>query len=346
MKVASIFSGCGGSDLGIIGDFKFLDTHYAKLPYEIIYANDIDRKAIKTYLENFDHKQVICDDITNINEDDIPNHDVLIGGFPCQSFSTVNPNKNPYDERANLYKELVRILSAKKPKFFIAENVRGFMTLQKGQIFNRVCDEFSKCGYNISAKLINAADYGVPQKRQRVFIVGIRNDLNFKYNFPEPTHSENADNNTNNWVPLNKVIDSLVPNDSKYYFSEKAVLGMKNAKNNMKRGLWQDLNKPCLTITSHLAKVSLNSRDPVLLVDAEKELYRRFTPREAARIQSFPESFKLVGSQGDMYRQIGNAIAPVVMWHLANALYNQYTDSKKNSIGGNVSIQEQLQFEI
>jgi len=121
---------------------------------------------------------------------------------------------------------------------------------------------------------------------------------------------------------------------------------MKNAKNNMKRGLWQDLNKPCLTITSHLAKVSLNSRDPVLLVDAEKELYRRFTPREAARIQSFPESFKLVGSQGDMYRQIGNAIAPVVMWHLANALYNQYTDSKKNSIGGNVSIQEQLQFEI
>ena len=91
---------------------------------------------------------------------------------------------------------------------------------------------------------------------------------------------------------------------------------MKNAKKNMKRGLWQDLSEPCLTITSHLAKVSLNSRDPVLLVDPDSELYRRFTPREAATIQSFPNSFKFVGSEGDAYRQIGNAIPPVLAWHI------------------------------
>ena len=95
---------------------------------------------------------------------------------------------------------------------------------------------------------------------------------------------------------------------------------MKNAKNNMKRGLYQNLDEPCLTITSHLAKVSLNSRDPVLLVEPENELYRRFTPREAASIQSFPESFEFLGSQGDAYRQIGNAIPPVLAWHIFNSV--------------------------
>ena len=102
--------------------------------------------------------------------------------------------------------------------------------------------------------------------------------------------------------------------------------GMKNAKNNMKRGLAQNLDEPCLTVTSHLAKVSLNSRDPVLLVDPSKELYRRFTPREAARIQSFPETFTFAGSEGDAYRQIGNAVPPVLFWHIAKALGKQLAD--------------------
>lgn len=112
----------------------------------------------------------------------------------------------------------------------------------------------------------------------------------------------------------------LAIDDKKYYFSDRAVQGMKNAKNNMKRGLAQNLNEPSLTVTSHLAKVSLNSRDPVLLVDPEKELYRRFTPREAARIQSFPDSFQFAGSETDAYRQIGNAVSPVMFWHIAKSL--------------------------
>lgn len=95
---------------------------------------------------------------------------------------------------------------------------------------------------------------------------------------------------------------------------------MKNAKKNMKRGLAQDLNEPCLTVTSHLAKVSLNSRDPVLLVDPQKELYRRFTPLEAARIQSFPDDFKFAGTETTAYRQIGNAIPPVLFWYVTDAI--------------------------
>lgn len=312
-KVVSLFTGCGGCDLGLTGGFEFNHKKYKKLPYELVYASDINEKALNTYKLNFPDSNVVCGDICNISSEEIPDHDILIGGFPCQSFSTVNPTKDPFDDRANLYKQMARIVKDKQPKAFIAENVKGLMTLHKGEIFKRVRKAFEDAGYTLSYKLLNAADYGVPQKRERMILVGIRNDLHISYEFPNET-------NKNNWVPLSVAVPVLALDEPKYYFSKRAVEGMKKAKNNMKRGLWQKLNEPCLTITSHLAKVSINSRDPVLLVDPSKELYRRFTPREAARIQSFPDSFQFAGSQGDAYRQIGNAVPPVLFWHVAKKL--------------------------
>ena len=319
LKVASFFCGCGGSDLGILGDFTFLDKYYPELPFEIIYALDIDKFAVQTYNYNFKH-QAVCDDVRDIDIENIEPFDVLLGGFPCQSFSTVNPTKNTNDERANLYKELVRILKNKQPKFFICENVKGLMTLQKGEILKKVIREFYEVGYDVSYQLLLGANYGIPQKRERVFIIGVRKDLGLKYEFPITTHSQKGDNGKKKWVALKSVIQNLVIEEKKYYFSEKAVQGMKNAKNNMKRGVWQDLNEPCLTITSHLSKTSLNSRDPVLLVDPVKELYRRFTPREAANIQSFPMNFKFPVIDVQAYKQIGNAIPPVLMWYIASEL--------------------------
>ena len=310
-RVVSLFSGCGGSDLGILGGFEYNGEQYTKLPYELVYALDIDQKALNTHKLNFDNAEIVCGDICEISSDSIPDHDVLIGGFPCQSFSTVNPTKDPFDDRANLYKQMARIAKDKQPKVIIAENVKGLMTLHKGQIFQRVLDAFDDAGYVTSFKLMNAANYGIPQKRERVIIVGFRKDLGIKYTFPKETTADN-------WVPLSVAVPKLEIEDKKYYFSKRAVEGMKNAKPNMKRGLWQKLDEPCLTITSHLAKVSLNSRDPVLLVKPEEELYRRFTPREAARIQSFPDSFQFAGSETDAYRQIGNAVPPVLFWHIAN----------------------------
>ena len=301
-KVASLFCGCGGSDLGMIGGFTYLGKEYTLLNFEIVYAVDIDAKAVETYNANFKHK-AICADITEVNFDEIEDVDIMIGGFPCQSFSTVNPTKDTNDERANLYKQIVRFLNVKQPKYFICENVKGLLTLQQGAIIQKIAKEFGEAGYHIQYRLMKAVEFGIPQRRERVIIVGIRKDLNTTYEYPHAINSESKA------VPLNSVIDKLAIEDKKYYFSEKAVLGMKNAKNNMKRGLWQDLNGPCLTITSHLAKTSINSRDPVLLVDPEKELYRRFTPREAARIQSFPESFLFPVSQSFAYKQIGNAIS-------------------------------------
>lgn len=315
LKVVSLFSGCGGADQGIIGGFSFNKRYYERLPYELVYATDIDQKALNSHMENFTCEKVVCKDICDTESSEIPECDVIVGGFPCQSFSTVNPTKDPFDDRANLYKQMVRVVKDKQPKVFIAENVKGLMTLQKGSIFQRVVKAFEEVGYTVYTKLFNAADYGVPQRRERVIIVGIRNDIGKKkeFAFPDETTKDN-------WVPLSVAVPKLAIEEQKYYFSERAVQGMKNAKNNMKRGLYQDLNKPCLTITSHLAKVSLNSRDPVLLVNSEKELYRRFTPLEAARIQSFPDEFKFAGSETDAYRQIGNAIPPVMFWHISNSI--------------------------
>lgn len=323
LKVASLFSGCGGSDLGMIGGFKYLGKDYERLDFDIVYAVDFDSKAVRTYNANFEH-QAVCADVTLVDFNDITEEiDVMIGGFPCQSFSTVNPTKDTNDARANLYKEIVRFLHTKQPKYFICENVKGLLTLKGGEIIRKIVQEFHNEGYSIQYKLLKAVEYGIPQKRERVIIIGIRNDINITYSYP------NGSNTQSMAVPLSKVIDTLELDNPKYYFSEKAVQGMRNAKNNMKRGLWQDLNSPCLTITSHLAKTSINSRDPVLLVDPTKELYRRFTPREAARIQSFPDTFSFPVTDPSAYKQIGNAVPPVFMWHIAKALQ----DSIKRKAG-------------
>jgi DNA (cytosine-5)-methyltransferase 1 len=255
----------------------------------------------------------------------IPACDIIVGGFPCQSFSTVNPTKDPFDERAQLYKEMKKIAGEKQPKIIIAENVKGFKTLYGGSIFDKVVSAFEKIGYKVSSSLINASDYGVPQKRERVIIVAVRKDIydiKGEFVFPQKTTE-------NNKVPLSVAVPKIDIEDEKYYFSERAVQGLKKAKNNMKRGLAQNLNEPCLTVTSHLAKTSLNSRDPVLLVDPKKELYRRFTPREAARIQSFPDSFKFADSEFDAYKQIGNAIPPVMFWHIAKSISDYLSNESK-----------------
>ncbi len=325
LKVASLFCGCGGSDLGILGGFEYLGKEYPRLNFDIVYAVDIDVKAVQTYNANFSHKAV-CADVKSVDfnaiEEDI---DVMIGGFPCQSFSTVNPTKDTDDDRANLYKEIVRFLHVRKPKFFICENVKGLLTLKGGNIIRKITREFQNEGYNIQYQLVKAVEYGIPQKRERVIIVGIRQDVDVCFTYPYPKNSEARA------VKLNMVIDRLDIEDRKFYFSDRAIQGMKNAKNNMKRGLWQDLNGPCLTITSHLAKTSINSRDPVLLVDPATELYRRFTPREAARIQSFPETFEFPVSDTNAYRQIGNAVPPVLMWHIAHSLEESINNKTKRS---------------
>lgn len=312
LKVASLFCGCGGTDVGLVGNFNFLGRHYESNDMEIVYANDIDDNACEIFKENFgiapDNR-----DIREVGSEELPEFDILTGGFPCQSFSIIaqNPKRlGVKDERGKLFFEMCRILRERQPKCFIAENVKGILTANKKSAFPLIIKEFEESGYNVQYRILNAADYGVPQKRERVIIVGFRKDLDINFEFPNVEVK-----NENEYTPLKKVVEKQV--DEKYFFSERAVEGMMRKRESMNKGRAQDINKPCNTVGAHLAKVSLNSTDPVLMSDGR---YRRFTPREVARIQSFPDEFELVGSEAAQYRALGNAIPPVMFWHVAKAV--------------------------
>lgn len=313
IKVASLFCGCGGMDLGLQGNFKFLGNKYAHNPYEVVYAVDNDPYAAAIYNNNFDHKCLVKD-VRQINPSDVPEHNLLIGGFPCKSFSIVaqNPPRLGYkDERGKLFFEMVKILKEKQPRFFIAENVKGLLSANKRQAFPMIVKEFENAGYHVKFKVLIASDFGVPQKRERVFIVGFRDFKDFVH-FQYPTKL------LKNEKVLGDVVDISIPLDEKYFFSQRAVDGMLRSKAKMNKGRVMDLKKPCNTISSHLAKVSLNGTDPVLFYDGR---YRRFTPREAADIQSFPKEFDFKGiSEHRQYVAIGNAVPPVMMWHVTQSL--------------------------
>lgn len=167
-----------------------------------------------------------------------------------------------------------------------------------------------KAGYYIHQKLLNASKFGVPQKRERVFFVGFREfDDYLKFRFPQPSTLNGSK------VKLKQVIDTKADLDDKWFFRQRAVDGMLRVREKMNKGRVQDLEQPCNTISSHLAKVSLNGTDPVLMFNGK---YGRFTPREAASIQSFPDNIIFPVSETQAYRQIGNAIPPGLMWHVAN----------------------------
>lgn len=312
LKVASLFCGCGGTDVGLLGGFDYLGKHYDFNDTEIVYANDIDINACRIFEENFGLKPDNRD-IREVSSEELPEFDILTGGFPCQSFSIIAQNPirlGIKDDRGKLFFEMCRILREKQPKCFIAENVKGILTANKKSAFPLILKEFEESGYDVKYTILNAATYGVPQKRERVIIVGFRKDLKIDFQFPNVVIEDE-----NKYAPLGAIIDNVV--DDKYFFSERAVAGMMKNRESMNKGRAQDITKPCNTVGAHLAKVSLNSTDPVLMIG---ERYRRFTPREVARIQSFPEDFELVGSEAAQYRALGNAIPPVMFWYVANAV--------------------------
>lgn len=308
LKAVSLFCGCGGTDVGLKGDFNFLGQHYSSNNVDIVFANDIEPKAIEILEENFSCP-TFTGDIKDLDHKLVPEHDLLTGGFPCQSFSIVAqnpPRLGIKDEKGELFFEMCKVLREKQPSVFIAENVKGILSANKKEAFPLILEEFKKSGYHVTWKLLNSADFGVPQRRERVFIVGFKNEEHFKkFHFPKLDNSKAA--------VLSDVIFTENEIDPKYYFSERAVQGLLNSNKKMNKGRAQDINQPCNTVGAHLAKVSLNSTDPVLCINGR---YRRFTPREVARIQSFPDTFKLVGSDAAQYKALGNAIPPVMFWHL------------------------------
>lgn len=175
MKVISLFSGAGGMDLGFV-----------KAGFDIIWANDFFKEAVQTYKKNIG-EHIVLGDITKISSDDIPNDaDVIIGGFPCQGFSVANTKRSMQDKRNFLYKEMLRVIKDKKPKFFVAENVKGLLSMENGEIIKMIVRDFEDLGYKVDYKILNAAEYGVPQIRERVLIIG--NRIGMENPFPKKTH--------------------------------------------------------------------------------------------------------------------------------------------------------------
>lgn len=193
-KIVSLFSGCGGLDLGFIQE-----------GFEIIWANDFFEDAVKTYEENIG-KHIVLGDITKIKSSEIPNNfDILLGGFPCQGFSIANGKRGMHDERNFLYREMLRIIKDKKPKYFVAENVKGILSIEKGKVIEMIIDDFRSIGYEVDYRLLKASEYGVPQHRERVIIIG--NRVGAKNLFPKPTHG--AKKNLKKPVPVKDVISHL-----------------------------------------------------------------------------------------------------------------------------------------
>lgn len=172
-SVASMFAGCGGMDLGFRGDFTFLDTYYARLPFDIIWANEINAAACRTYRRNLD-QHIICGDIWD-HVDMMPQGaDVLIGGFPCQDISINGKGAGIQGQRSGLYRAMVEAIKIVSPRIFIAENVKGLLMRHNKASLEQILEDFNALGYTVSYKLYHAANYGVPQSRERVFIVGTR----------------------------------------------------------------------------------------------------------------------------------------------------------------------------
>ena len=299
MKIVSLFSGCGGLDLGL-----------TMVGHKIIWANDNFVDAVQTYKKNIaDH--VDERDIRKIPSSEIPECDVVVGGFPCQGFSIANMKRNVDDIRNQLYRQMVRVVSDKQPKFFIGENVKGMASLGGGEVLRVIISDFEKIGYNIQWQVVNAADFGVPQMRMRLIIFGVRKDLNsFSMPFPpKPTHAHPeavSKNNLKPWLTVGEALAHFpepddgvnIPNHvcSKYKLRFNGHMGH--------RYIYPD--KPAPTVTGRG-----DEKGGVVVLHHPKN-HRRMTAREIAAVQSFPDDFVFEGTKTSAYRQIANAVPPLL----------------------------------
>ena len=302
MKVVSLFSGAGGLDLGFI-----------KAGHQIIWANDNFPDAVKTYRKNIGN-HIICEDISKIPSNEIPEHDILIGGFPCQGFSVANTKRGENDERNKLYLELLRVLVDKQPKFFLAENVKGIMSLMQGKVFEMIIEDFKKAGYKVKHKVLNAANFGVPQRRERVIILGVRNDVDFSLEHPEPTHGEDSTlfSDRESWVTIGNALKNIPEPEEEHDLINHTYSKFKLKFNGYLGNRAIDPNKPAPTVTAR------GDEKGGVVVLHHPNNHRRMSVRELALTQSFPIDFIFEGNNSSAYRQIGNAVPPMLAFAVAS----------------------------
>lgn len=309
-----------------------MDLGFIWSGYEIIWANDIDRDACKTYKLNIGN-HIIEDDIANINLALLPDCDVILGGFPCQDFSMIWKRRGIETERGNLYQYFVKAVKLKQPKLFIAENVKGLLTVNKGKALRTIIDDFQSCGYIINADIYNFADYGTPQLRERVLIIGIREDIPFYYQKPKPTHTvdnyitagealkgvEKAiyNNDYLNIRPRTKKILELIPEGGNFQsIPQDSPYYVKGMISHVYRRL--DRNKPSTTIIAAGGGGTwgYHYQEP-----------RPLTNRERARLFGYPDDFKFIGKPASVRKQIGNSVSPIAIKVIAEELKKVFSSN-------------------
>jgi DNA (cytosine-5)-methyltransferase 1 len=295
MKIVSLFSGAGGLDLGLI-----------QAGHEVVWANDFDADAVATYRENIG-PEIVFGDICAIPSESIPACDVVVGGFPCQGFSQANMLRFEEDERNTLYLQFLRVVRDKQPLYFLAENVRGILSLAGGRAIEKIVSDFRAVGYRVSKQLFNVADYGVPQLRKRVIIAGTRADLpaSLDFTFPEPTHAppeKAAGLKRQPWITISEALAHFPDPGTQHDFANHVFSLYKVTNRNFTGHRRTDPSKPSPTI---LARG--NGKGGVCAIQHPENL-RRMSIREQAAIQTFPDNFRFTGRLNSAYRQVGNAV--------------------------------------
>jgi len=384
-KIVSLFSGCGGLDLGFSGNFNFRDRHFDKTKFKIEYSNDIDAAAEYVYNANtsfFDNHELHRDDIKDVDFKNIPDFDFLLAGFPCQPFSNAGLRKGINDERGNLFEECEKLLKEslqrkEKPIGFVFENVKGIMSskMEDGtSIPDEIVKRTEKLGFKTCYKLLKTSNFGVPSNRQRLIIVGIRKDIGYfdfslldqivaEYNLPNEAENpydlylgsalcdipKNAPQANDFWkyspggqYMVDKIGPCIDGKEALAKFRKKIPLN--KISNTISKGKsWKSMNPEDMSerfrkiwdnpkkyhAPNFYRRFALGEINGTITASAQPENCgithpfedRRFTIREIARIQSFPDNFNFpYKTIANAYKVIGNAVPPVFAWVLAKAL--------------------------
>jgi DNA (cytosine-5)-methyltransferase 1 len=292
-----------------------MDLGFVEAGFQIIWANEISRSACMVYEENLRLKPV-CQDIRKNKT--FPKADVLIACNPCQGFSLIG-KRDEYDNRNLLYKEILRCVNKVKPNYVVIENVRGLVSLYEGKYLRHMLRGLARAGYKVQWQILDAKDYGVPQTRKRVVIVGVKESLGISYAFPSKTHGSGL----RPYVSLRDAIGKMdEPSKDEYYAKDTWPFFY------MSRNRRADWDSVSYTIQAHSQNIPIHPGCPPLKFvkknqfefTEDRKKYRRLSVRECARIQTFPDSFRFIGALQTKYRHIGNAVPPLLAKKIAESI--------------------------
>mgnify|MGYP000009270055 FL=1 len=318
MNIISLFAGCGGLDLG-----------FERAGFNVIWANECDSSIFETYRKNHPNTMLNTTDVRLLKDQDIPSCDGIIGGPPCQAWSEGGKQLGFEDPRGQLFLEYIRIVNLKKPKFFVIENVQGILEDKHKQSLTFIIESLRSIGYTISYQLLNAGDFRIPQDRLRAFFVGIRNDLQNTFDFPNSMPGKK--------VTLREAIGDII--EKPRFFNEEMVMSEHPTRKNhdvytgsydakyMARNRVRSWNEQSFTIQAQARnepqhpqapKMTYVSPNMRIFAKGYEHLYRRLSVRECARIQTFPDSFVFIYDDiKDGYKMVGNAVPPRLAYALA-----------------------------